>query len=108
MVSSSEVRSSIQKAQVSEVVKERALQQLKDAEGGAAVEAAIDRHGKALLKALAEKMMASDALGSVALADVCQLVCVVRRRLHAHRMGAARAGRHAEHGTAADHRHPES
>ena len=40
MVSSSDVRSSIQKARVSEVVKERALQQLKDADGGAAVEAA--------------------------------------------------------------------
>ena len=46
MVSSSEVRSSIQKARVSEVVKERALQQLKDAEGGAAVEAAVGRHSK--------------------------------------------------------------
>ena len=56
------------------MVKERALQQLKDAEGGAAVEAAVGRHGKALLKALAEKMLAGNALGTVALADVCQIV----------------------------------
>ena len=33
--------------------KERALQQPKDTEGEAAVEAAVDRHVKALLKALA-------------------------------------------------------
>ena len=36
MVSSSEVRSSIQKARVSELVKERTIDRLKSAEGGAA------------------------------------------------------------------------
>ena len=48
MVSSSEVRSSIQKARVSELVKERTVERLKSAEGGAAVETAVDLHNKAL------------------------------------------------------------
>ena len=39
---------SIQKARVSELVKERTIERLKSAEGGAAVETAVDLHNKAL------------------------------------------------------------
>ena len=55
MVSSSEVRSSIQKARVSELVKERTIERLKSAEGGAAVETAVDLHNKALRLVLGRK-----------------------------------------------------
>ena len=74
MVSSSEVRSSIQKARVSELVKERTVERLKSAEGGAAVETAVDLHNKALRLVLGQKMVAGICLADVSLEDVSELV----------------------------------
>eukprot|EP01052_Picozoa_sp_SAG31_P014581 SAG31_NODE_911_length_11071_cov_16.862195_5_plen_116_part_00 len=70
MVSSSEVRSSIQKARATEVIKERAVKQLKDAEGAATVDAAVERHRKAILTALADKMKAGVSLNDITLDDI--------------------------------------
>ena len=74
MVSSSEVRSSIQKARVSELVKERTIERLKSAEGGAAVEAAVGLHSKALRLVLGRKLVAGTCLANVSLEDVSALV----------------------------------
>ena len=74
MVSSSEVRSSIQKARVSELVKERTVERLKSAEGGAAVETAVDLHNKALRLVLGRKMVAGICLSDVSLEDVSALM----------------------------------
>ena len=70
MVSSLELRSSIQKARVSELVKERTIERLKSAEGGAAVETAVGLHSKALRLVLGRKMMAGTCLADVSLEDV--------------------------------------
>ena len=51
MVSSSEFRSSIKQAPATEVIKERAVKLLKDAEGASAVDAAVELHRKAILTA---------------------------------------------------------
>ena len=74
MVSSSEVRSSIQKARVSELVKERTVERLKSAEGGAAVDTAVGLHSKALRLVLGQKLMAGTCLTDVSLEDVSALV----------------------------------
>ena len=75
MVSSSEVRSSVQKARAAEVVKERALQKLKDAEGGDTVDAAVELHRKAILSAMADKLTSGVTLERITLdsiIDACE------------------------------------
>ena len=67
MVSSLEIRSSIQKARVSELVKERTIARLKEAEGGAAVEAAVNSHSKALRLVIGQKLVAGTPLADVTL-----------------------------------------
>ena len=74
MVSSLEIRSSIQKARVSELVKERTIDRLMSAEGGAAVETAVDLHNKALRLVLGQKLVAGICLADVSLEDVSALV----------------------------------
>eukprot|EP01052_Picozoa_sp_SAG31_P015828 SAG31_NODE_1027_length_10273_cov_50.715746_7_plen_121_part_00 len=70
MVSSSEFRSSIKQARATEVIKERAVKLLQNAEGASAVDAAVELHRKAILTAMADKMKAGVSLNDIKLDDI--------------------------------------
>ena len=56
MVLSSEIRSSVTQTRVAEMFKDKALESLKEAEGGSTVEAAVKLHADALMAAMAKAM----------------------------------------------------
>eukprot|EP01052_Picozoa_sp_SAG31_P022182 SAG31_NODE_1752_length_7351_cov_29.035852_3_plen_90_part_00 len=67
MVSSSGIRSSIQKARATEVVRDQVLKNLREAEGGTTVDAGVELHRKAIGTALGGQLASGTALADVVL-----------------------------------------
>eukprot|EP01052_Picozoa_sp_SAG31_P030267 SAG31_NODE_3091_length_4683_cov_47.153578_1_plen_213_part_00 len=70
MVLSSEIRSSVTQTRVAEMFKDKALESLKEAEGGSTVEAAVKLHADALMTAMAAAMTSGTAIGKITLDDM--------------------------------------
>ena len=70
MVSSSGIRSSIQKARATDMVRDQVLKNLRAAEGGSTVDAGVELHRKSIGTALGGQLAAGTALADVVLTDI--------------------------------------